>query len=348
MSIRPHQVAARLSLTVACCLLLPVTAAAQKTDLVVFRNGDRLTCEIKTLERGLLQVKTDSLGTINIEWEDIASVTADALFEVEMTTGVFHYGRLAPAQTGELAISGDAGSIVVETIDVFRIVKLELGFWRRIDGSVDIGGSYTQSSGIGQTNISSEVRSRRPGFEWRVSYDGSATVQSHDGDESASQSLQLRYTQLLKNRWLIPGFGLFERNQDLGFDLRSSVGGGLGRAFVQSNRTIFSGGAGLSLNREQPVDGEHISNFEAVLFVSYEVFTYNYPKIDLRSELRVFPGLSDAGRVRINSKIQFRRELFTSDIYAAFTLYDDYDNRPPGGASSTNDIRFTFSFGVTF
>ncbi|HSG00227.1 MAG TPA: DUF481 domain-containing protein [Vicinamibacterales bacterium] len=349
MPIRPHQVVARLVLVAASCLLVTAEAAAQKVDVLLFKNGDRLTCEVRLLERGLLQVKTDSLSTVDIEWADLASVTADALFEVEMTTGAFHYGRLGPAQPGELVVSGDAGSVVVDMDGVFRITKLEIGFWRRLDGSVDLGGSYTQSSGVGQATIASELKSRRPGFEWRIGYDSSVTLQE-TGRETSSQNLQARYTQLLKNRWLIPGFGIFERNQELGFKLRSTVGAGLGRAIVQSNRTIFTAGAGLAFNREVPVDGEHNTNFEAVLFVSYDVFTYNFPKIDVRTQVSVYPSMSDAGRIRISSKAQFRRELFSSDVYAAFTVYDDYDNRPPGGAAkfSTNDLRFTFSFGVTF
>ncbi len=55
---------AGLILFLAFGLFFPRDAIAQKTDVVVFRNGDRLTCEIRTLQRGLLQVKTDSLSTV--------------------------------------------------------------------------------------------------------------------------------------------------------------------------------------------------------------------------------------------------------------------------------------------
>ena len=37
--------------------------AAAKTDVVELVNGDRITCEIKKLDRGKLSVKTDGLGT---------------------------------------------------------------------------------------------------------------------------------------------------------------------------------------------------------------------------------------------------------------------------------------------
>jgi len=45
-------------------LLPPAAAAAQKTDTVVMGNGDRVTCEIKKLDRGILEASTDSWGTL--------------------------------------------------------------------------------------------------------------------------------------------------------------------------------------------------------------------------------------------------------------------------------------------
>ena len=43
--------------------------AAPKTDVVILVNGDRITGEVKALEKGILSYSTDSIGTISIEWE---------------------------------------------------------------------------------------------------------------------------------------------------------------------------------------------------------------------------------------------------------------------------------------
>ena len=45
--------------------------------MVTLLNGDRLTGEILNLNRGRLELKTDDAGTINIEWDKIASVWKD-------------------------------------------------------------------------------------------------------------------------------------------------------------------------------------------------------------------------------------------------------------------------------
>ena len=68
--------------------LQPAAApAAPKTDVVVLKNGDRLTGEVQQLDRGRLQLKTDDLGTVEIEWDKVASVTATAPFDVDDVAG---------------------------------------------------------------------------------------------------------------------------------------------------------------------------------------------------------------------------------------------------------------------
>lgn len=41
--------------------------ANEKTDIVILKNGDRVTGEIKNLEAGLLELKTDTMGTVYIQ-----------------------------------------------------------------------------------------------------------------------------------------------------------------------------------------------------------------------------------------------------------------------------------------
>jgi len=50
-------------------------ALAAKTDIIVLRNGDRLTGEVTQMRQGKLQVKTDDAGTLSIEWDKIAAIT---------------------------------------------------------------------------------------------------------------------------------------------------------------------------------------------------------------------------------------------------------------------------------
>lgn len=52
-------------------LFAPGKLNAQKTDVITVRNGDLMTGEMKSLDRGLLVFKTDVAQTINVEWPKV-------------------------------------------------------------------------------------------------------------------------------------------------------------------------------------------------------------------------------------------------------------------------------------
>ena len=66
---------------------VPDAAVQGKTDVVVMDNGDRLTSEVSTIDRGRLRVKTDHLDTVTIEWAHISQVTTSHEYDVETLAG---------------------------------------------------------------------------------------------------------------------------------------------------------------------------------------------------------------------------------------------------------------------
>ena len=73
---------------------LPASALAAKTDVVVLINGNAVTGEVKSLDFGSLSYSTDSMGTVNIDWEDIVTVTSEQSLQIELTDGTRYFGKL--------------------------------------------------------------------------------------------------------------------------------------------------------------------------------------------------------------------------------------------------------------
>src|SRR5262249_23527488 len=102
--------------------LLASPAFAAKTDVIVLKNGDHLTGEVEQLERGRLSVKTDDMGTLEIEWDKVASVAATAPFDVDDLHGHRYMGSLVPgAVAGQMLIVW-AGQ--TETVDLMAVVRM--------------------------------------------------------------------------------------------------------------------------------------------------------------------------------------------------------------------------------
>ena len=92
-------------LLVAAMLWLPGAALARaKTDLVFIGKADRITGEIKQLSRGILQLSTDNIGTVNIEWEDVDSLSSVYQFRVEDQFGRKYFGAIFMTKSLELQV----------------------------------------------------------------------------------------------------------------------------------------------------------------------------------------------------------------------------------------------------
>jgi hypothetical protein len=73
----------------------PLTAR-EKTDVLVMKNGDRLTCEIKSLSADVLYIKLDyALGTVSINWFEIDHLESNQLFVVKTQDGEVYSGTLS-------------------------------------------------------------------------------------------------------------------------------------------------------------------------------------------------------------------------------------------------------------
>ena len=88
-------------------------------------------------------------------------------------------------------------------------------------------------------------------------------TQQPDVDDTRRSSLTVGYTRLFSNRQRVFTQGTLEQNRELGYDLRSSILGGWAYMLVRDARNELVGGAGLSVNREKPVEGESTTNLEA-------------------------------------------------------------------------------------
>lgn len=326
--------------------LLAPPAFAAKTDVVVLKNGDRITCEIRELARGKLQVKTDDIGTLDIEWDKIASVSATAPFDVEDLAGEQYLGSLTPGAPGQVSIRWRDDEATVALSSIARIRRLSTSFWQRLDGSLDAGASYASASELFTLDLAGSVGVERPG--WEVDLSGNATFSTQpDVEDTRRANVSFSYARRFEDRWLAILQGKLEQNRELGFDLRSSTTAGGGRYLVQTRRDRLLAAVGLSLNREKPVDGESTTNLEAAAFLSYDRFSYDFPKIDVTVEVAAFTGLSDSSRQRLELQASLKREL-VRDFYATLRGYESYDSEPPTEGAPHDDYGVTFALGWSF
>ena len=326
---------------------LAAGAAAQKTDVVEMSNGDRYTGEIKRYSEGRLSLDTSDAGVISIKWNKIQNITSTKVFDVELVDGTHVFGSLAPSTPpGDLAIVANGTSRTIAYFAVARMNPLYQSLWRRMTGSFDLGFTYTQANKFVQFDVNATATYRVKSFQLETTLNAFLSKQT-GAVSSQRASLAFEYLRLLEHRWFLGGLLSFDRNQDLGLDLRTSVGGGGGRYVIQTNRSSLAVLVGAIFNREQPVEGDNLSSAEAILGVGYSTFMYDFPKLSFDTNLTVIPSLTESGRLRLQFNASARREII-SDFYVSISVFDTYDSQPPTAGASKNDWGPVLAIGYNF
>jgi hypothetical protein len=159
--------------------------------------------------------------------------------------------------------------------------------------------------------------------------------------------LSFQYSHFYTNRWFSVGSTRFQTSSEQDLDLRASLGGGIGRYVVQTNRSLSSVFGGLVATREWYAgEPDPQNNLEAVVGGDYEFFRFSPRKTDFTIDLALYPSLTSWGRYRGYMGSSLRWEL-VADFYFSLNLSVDYDSDPPTTGENT-DWRFWTSLGYSF
>jgi len=309
-------------------LLCSAQGLAKRTDVVVLGNGDTITGEIKKLERGRLQYKTDDMGTIYIEWDKIARITSKDFFEIELTTGQRFFGSMEEtSEKGRMHMVSTLLDITLDMSSVVLITPLKATFWSRLNGFIDLGFSYTKADRLTTWTGSGEVNHRSR--KHHVKVHGSSYLSHKETEDSTTRNtLGIQFYRFFGKRWSYMGLGKLEQNTELGLNLRSSVGGGVTRNIIQTNRINFLVMAGAVFSRERFIDEDDVTNSaEAMGAVQFELFQYDDPKVDITADFAVFPSMTLLGRFRTSFNTRLQIEFF-KDFFWSLTYFDNYDSDP--------------------
>ena len=321
--------------------------SGQYTDRITLKNGDVITGNIKELDRGKLRFKTLTMDTVFVNWVDIESIDSNKYLRIEQVDGTFHYGVVQKADlSAELVIKDHGQEVEVPILDVSAIqpIRVKQSFWRRLEGDLSAGIDFKSATEILLINLSSNMRFREEKYELGFSANWNET--SHNEDNNSSRAdISGTYTKFLRNRWFWQGLAGLERNEELGLNKRVLAGATAGRYLIQSPTLRLELNAGLVGNWEDREDGTSQSA-EGLISSSLEVFRHTLPVTRLSANINVFPGITESGRMRVNTNISLRNEVVRS-VFWDLTFFSNFDNRPPEG-SSEEDYGIVTSIGATF
>jgi len=326
--------------------------AKRKDDVVVMKNGDRFTGEIKGLQHGKLSFKADYMeDSVSMNWQDVAFIASADSFIVTLIsgkrlTGVLETATVPKETVQEIHIDVDGKVTTIPQSEIISLYQREVGFWHQLNGSVDFGLNY--ASGNSTTNLASSAELQYETHKYTTELDTSSQFSRSNAQSTNRFELTNQNARKLTPSWFVGSYIDFLKSDQQELDLRSTWGGGLGRYIFQSPTTSLTaifGGVYTHERYYESVSREpNRSNGELLLGLKFS--TFRFKTTEVSSSTGAFPSMTDPGRLRIGTQTSLKFEL-VKDLYLKFSLYENFDSRPPINAPR-NDLGITTSLGYKF
>ena len=336
-------------------LLAAPLLARDKTDVIVMKNGDRLTGEIKGLDSGVLYVSMDYiLGTSSVQWSKVHHLESSQLFLVKTQDGSTYTGTLSTAETpGERPMKIEVAEspehkVVLERSQVIKMGETSDKFWQRFNGEINSGIIYSKGNESTQYSLGSEVA--YPRERWAAQASFNSTLSSSTGASASTRNqLDLSSLRLLRwNNWFYAGLGNFLQSSEQDIRLQTMLGGGIGRFLKNTNHATISllgGFAWEDTNYQHSVIPQGTQSVATGL-IGGEAKFFRFDKTNLDVTGVFLPAISQPGRVHFNLNAAYYVKLF-SNLKWNISFYGNWDNRPPSHFSGS-DYGTSSGLGWTF
>jgi hypothetical protein len=314
------------------------------TDVIVMKNGDRMTCEIMGLQSGVLTVKLAYVdGSISVQWSQVAHLESNRLFVITTEKGAVYMGKLSNLDaTGDQPASihvatGPQPGADLTLHEIVRADRTSTQFWQRFAGEVNTGILYSKGNDSTQYNVSSDVEYQRERWSASAGFNSSLASSNNASPATRNQG-DLGSLRLLPwNNWFYSGRASFLQSSVQDINLQTTVNGGIGRYFVNNNRAKFDIASGLAwqnTNYSQENNTQSSQNVGA-FFVSTHLKVFIFKKTNLDLFAIALPAITQPGRVRADMTAAYYIKLF-SKLSWNVSFYGDWDNQPPPGLSGSD------------
>jgi hypothetical protein len=318
--------------------------ARESTDVIVMKNGDRITCEVKGLSGGVLSVSPSYiLGTISVDWSKVAHLESKQLFIVKTENGSVYRGTLNTAETpagDPMRIQvGETSKkkVVLDSSRIVDVAETSEKFFDRFTGGVNFGTTYSKGNQSTQYNLSGLVSYPRERWTAQVGFSSNLN-RSSGATASTWNQVTPSFQRLLRwNNYFYEGIANFLQSDEQGINLQTTLGSGIGRYLKNTNRTNVSilGGFAWQNTRYSPSIVPIGTQNVATALIGGEVKLYRFNKTNLDVTALLLPAVSEPGRVFFTTNASYYIKI-TGNLSWNISFYGNWDNRPPGNLPGSN------------
>ncbi|MGI9547947.1 MAG: DUF481 domain-containing protein [Flavobacteriaceae bacterium] len=307
--------------------LLWGTLLFAQNDTLRLKNNNLIDGEVKSIFAGILTIETVySDKDFTIEFTEVSELIIERKCIVVLTKGRDFFGYVRSKEPGKVTITTEDG--VEETVPISHIIGLQEvkdKFFSRFTGAIDLGFNVTKASNAKQFNIAGRLSFT--GRKWIFEGNINNLSSTQDNAEDVTRlDANLQTLRLLKKDWFLGGEVTFLQNTEQALDARWSPNITTGKLVASNSKMYLGISAGFNFNIENYVDPALDKTSGEFLFKA-DLNVFDVEDLDITSDLKVLPSLTEKGRVRSDFNFNISYDL-PWDFYIKFGATVNYDNQP--------------------
>lgn len=321
-----------------------VPASFALADVIVMKNGDRLTGTVTRFREGKVDLKTSYAGTVTIDTDEVDSLATEGEVTVLMKDYTRLIGRLGVSE-GRVTVTTTADTPPVP-VDPKRVASLETGRMTEKDwqftGRVNLGIFNTEgNTDIRRYNLDAEAIARRDRNRWTGTARGNEATDKQVETEM-NAIVGLKYDRFVDERLYGYGATTFEHDRFKDLRLRSTYGVGLGVQVYEGSPTNLALEVGLDRVNADFFDAADERFFALRLGSRFDRWLWD-DVVQVFNNNQVYASLEDIRTSFLRTQSGLRFPL-RGGVIASLLYNLDWDGNP-APERKTVDRQLIFSLG---
>jgi putative salt-induced outer membrane protein YdiY len=320
-------------------LLSPYAAGA---DVVVLKNGDRITGRIIKMESKRLEIDPGYADIMKIKWEDVRSIVSERPMSIKL------FGEAdMPGESGErradrifLHTLSEGGPIRLQDVRAINLTEQDYRGYISAGGNQSSGNTKTQA-----VNISGSLTYRKR--EHRFIVDGKYNrAQANQQDTANNGAISVKYDHFVASRVYVGGFDVIESDQFQNLTVRNTSGVVLGYDLLDREHHILSISPGPAMVY-QDFDTAAPTITPSLAWILRYQFMFRGDDVVFFHRQMAFKDLGHGSATRINADQGIRVAILGTNWNVQFEIDLRYNSLPVSGRKSTDtNIIFGLSYDI--
>jgi putative salt-induced outer membrane protein YdiY len=321
----------------AAAIALCATATRVSADQIVFKNGDKLTGTIKSIDDGKITINTAESGDVKVDAAAIETFSTDEPITLRLSDGTTINRKIEPDANGQVQIVGGLlgnQHLPISSIDAINppsaVWKAEIKF----GGLVLRGNTSSESVNFGldvSRTTEKDIISFDANYLYGRTKDRTTGAKTYTADNwDADAKYEYNFTKKFY------GFAEADVSRDrLAFQqLRFNPSAGVGYRWFTKPIFSFATEGGIAWVYEDYTNGTPRRE-DVSLKLAYHLTSKLNDYVMIFHDLSYFPSLENGNVYIVNTDAGLRATV-TKHFFTEFKFVLDYDSQPAIGALKTN------------